>query len=240
MSTKKNEIVKFTTPRFSALWCKLDTPDTKFNEKGVYSVKAKMNPENPKVQEFLAFLDEQGKAALDKAREAINQEKNPGKRKQKLEALVLNPPYEQEYDENGEETGSVLVNLKTSATYTNKDGEEVQRVIPMCDAHRVAIDATATKIGNGSTLCVKGTVGHNYVSAQNKAYVTLYISAVQVIKLVEYEANSFDGFEEEEDGYYGTGSSETTRKSKENEVEYEDEDGTTHNDTFGEENNGDF
>lgn len=240
MSTKKNEAVKFTTPRFSALWCKLDKPDTKFNEKGVYSVKAKMNPENPKVQEFLAFLDEQGKVALDKAREVINQEKNPGKRKQKLEALVLNPPYEQEYDENGEETGWVLVNLKTSATYTNKDGEEIQRTIPMCDAHRVAIDATATKIGNGSTLCVKGTVGHNYVAAQNKAYVTLYINAVQLIKLVEYEANSFDGFEEEEDGYYGTGSSETSRKSKENTVEYEDEDGNTHNDTFGEENNGDF
>ena len=240
MSTKKNETVKFTPPRFSALWCHLDKPDTKFSEKGVYSVKAKMNPDSPKVQEFLAFLDEQGKTALDKARELINQEKNPGKRKQKLEALVLNPPYEQEYDENGEETGSVLVNLKTSATYTNKDGEEVQRTIPMCDAHRVAIDATATKIGNGSTLCVKGTVGHNYVSAQNKAYVTLYINAVQLIKLVEYEADSFDGFEEEEDGYYGTGSSETTRKSKENTVEYEDEDGNTHNDTFGEENNGDF
>ena len=201
---------------------------------------AKMDAENPKVQESLAFLNEQGKAALDKAREIISQEKNPGKRKQKLEALVLNPPYEQEYDENGEETGAVLMNLKTSATYTNKDGEEVQRTIPMCDAHRVAIDATATKIGNGSTLCVKGTVGHNYVSAQNKAYVTLYINAVQVIKLVEYEANSFDGFDEEEDGYYGTGSSETTRKSQENTVEYEDEDGNTHNDTFGEENNGDF
>ena len=199
-----------------------------------------MDPENPKVQEFLAFLDEQGNAALEKAREAISQEKNPGKRKQKLEALVLNPPYEQEYDENGEETGLVLVNLKTSATRTNKDGEEVQRTIPMCDAHRVAIDSTATKIGNGSILCVKGTVGHNYVSAQNKAYVTLYISAVQVIKLVEYEADSFDGFEEEEDGYYGTGSSETSRKSKENEVEYEDEDGNKHSDTFGEENNGDF
>lgn len=240
MSTKKNEAVKFTTPRFSALWCKLDKPDTKFNEKGVYSVKAQMNPENPKVQEFLSFLDKQGKTALDKARELINQEKNPGKRKQKLEALVLNPPYEQEYDENGEETGWVLVNLKTSATYTNKDGEEVQRVIPMCDAHRMAIDASATQIGNGSILCVKGTVGHNYVSAQNKAYVTLYINAVQVIKLVEYEVNSFDGFEEEEGGYYGTGSSETSRKSQENEVEYEDEDGNKRNDTFGEENNGDF
>lgn len=223
-NTEKSKSIPFTTPRFKALWAHLDEPDTKFNPDGVYSTRAVIDPSEPEAASFLEFLDRAGELALEQAREEIQGGKlPPPKKKQALESLVLNPPYEPEYDSNGVETGNVVFNCKTHATRKDADGNEKPVKIAMCDARRNPIDASATKIGNGSVLRIKGTLRSNYISAQNKAYVTLYIGAVQLIDLVEYDGSGFDGFDDEE---------------TQGEADFKREE--PGNGTFGGESNGDF
>ena len=190
----------FMTPRFHALWSHLDKPDKPpQSERLVYSVTAQVDPSNPEVAAFLEQLDGFGEQALAYAREQIEKsEGNPAKRARKLEGLVLHPVYEPEYDKDGMETGKVLFKLKTYATRKDKNGNEEQTTVNMCDAHRHPIDATQIAIGNGSILRVGGTVRPNYVSGTNKAFATLYIGAVQLIDLVEYTGAGFDRFAEEE------------------------------------------
>lgn len=221
---EKPKPIPFTTPRFKALWAHFDEPDTKFNPDGVYSTRAVVDPSEPESASFLELLDRAGEQALEQARKEIQGGKlPPPKKKQALESLVLNPPYEPEYDSNGVETGNVVFNCKTYATRKDADGNEKPVKIAMCDARRNPIDASTIKIGNGSVLRIKGTIRSNYVSAQNKAYVTLYIGAVQLIDLVEYEGAGFDGFDDED---------------TQDEADFKREE--PNNGTFGGENNGDF
>lgn len=225
MSNTKNTNTRFSTPRFSALWAHLDEPDTKFNPDGVYSVKCVVDPSDSEVATFLEQLDIHGETALSRAREAIESSKlPPPKKKAALEALVLSPIYESEYDTDGIETGNMIFSCKTYATRKNKDGSEKQVTVAMCDHSRRPIDATATQIGNGSIMRINGHVGYSYIAAQSKAYVTLYIGAVQLIDLVERGGSSFDSFADEE-----------TNGEADFSV-----DGMNNGDTFGGDNNGDF
>ena len=67
------------------------------------------------------------------------------------------------------------------------------------DAKRKPMTDMGIEIGNGSTVKVAFNPIANYVPAQKTIFVTLYLSAVQVIELNEYNgaSNLFD----EEDGY---------------------------------------
>lgn len=226
MSNETNKpVIKFRSPRFSALWARLDQPDTKFKEQGVYSVKCVINPEEPEAAAFVAELDKAGEMALENAKKQINDSKlPPPKKKAALEALVLHPVYEAEYDKDGVETGNVIFTCKTYATRKKADGSEEQITVSMCDAHRTPVDASATPIGNGSTLRINGTFGFTYIAAQNKAYVSLWIGAVQLIELVAYNGSGFDDFGDEETN------GEADFKAG----------GTENNGTFGGESNGDF
>lgn len=209
--------IKFITPKFIAKWPWLTKPDTKFNEGGVFRVTAVLDPNIPEDLEFLELIDKVGEAAYEQAKMEIEKEKNAAKRNQKLKQLVLAPVSQEELDENGEATGKVELKFKSYATRRDKEGNEVAVSIPLCDAHRNRLDPENTPIGNGSELRISGMAKGRYVAAQGKAYVTLYISAVQVVKLVPYLAGDgeFSGFSDEEGGYVNTTSTDGGEEAEE-------------------------
>ena len=69
----------------------------------------------------------------------------------------------------------------------------------MVDAKRKPMDKLGIEIGNGSQVNIAFNPTANYVAAQKTIYVTLYLSAVQVIELKEYTPSNSPF--EEEDGY---------------------------------------
>lgn len=103
--------------------------------------------------------------------------------------------FETEYDENGDATGNLVFKFKAKAR--TKEGG--LRKIMVVDAKRKPMTDLGIEIGNGSTVKVAFNPSANYVPAQKTIFVTLYLSAVQVIELNEYNgaSNLFD----EEDGY---------------------------------------
>lgn len=103
--------------------------------------------------------------------------------------------FETDYDENGDATGNLVFKFKAKAR--TKEGG--LRKIMVVDAKRKPMTDMGIEIGNGSTVKVAFNPIANYVPAQKTIFVTLYLSAVQVIELNEYNgaSNLFD----EEDGY---------------------------------------
>lgn len=103
--------------------------------------------------------------------------------------------FEPEYDENGDATGNLLFKFKAKAR--TKDG--MHRKIMVVDAKRKPMTDMGIEIGNGSVVKVAFNAIPNYVPAQKTIYCTLYISAIQVIELNEY--NGASSVFEDEDGY---------------------------------------
>lgn len=92
--------------------------------------------------------------------------------------------------ETGAETDKVLVTFKTDTKW--KNGK--QQVIKVFDSKgkdiTQAVHAADWTIGNGSTGVIHGTAQGNDVGGAHK--VTLYLTAVQLAKLVKYEGTSLE------------------------------------------------
>lgn len=92
--------------------------------------------------------------------------------------------------DTGEETDEVLVTFKTSTKW--KDGK--QQVIKVFD-HKgtditTAVQSADWSIGNESTGVIHGTAQGNGIGGAHK--VTLYLTAIQLAKLVKYEGTAIE------------------------------------------------
>jgi len=196
MSTKtdkKKTYESFVSPKGIAIWPKLTVPDTKFKEDGEYTVRLAYTPSDKGVQAFLDDLQARFDQFVEETKDALG----PAKAKK----LKLNDPFTEEADDEGNETGRVLVKFKANAQYKNKQGQVVKRTLRIFDAKGNPL-ASPPNIGNDSVLKISYSVG-TYSTPQGSG-ITLYINAVQIVELVEYGAGGGDakayGFGEE-DGY---------------------------------------
>lgn len=98
-----------------------------------------------------------------------------------------------------DQNGDIIFKFKTKATITTKAGDTIKKTVPVFDAKGNPVDVP---IGNGSIVRVAFQVIPYWKSSTN-AGLTLYLDAVQVIKLIEYNCGgSFDSFGfTEEDGF---------------------------------------
>jgi hypothetical protein len=140
-------------------------------------------------------LDELVEAAYDKA-----VAENPKKKK----LIVRQFPYSMETDDDGEETGSVLLKLKQNASFKDKKtGEERQVFVNLYDTRLNPIDRTKVMVYGGSTGLASFSTRPYMVDSTNGAGISLDLKAVQIQNLVtqgERSAESF-GFEKQADGY---------------------------------------
>ena len=180
----------FTTPTGVANYPYISKPDTQFDAEGVYKVT-------------LAVSEEEAKPVID----LINSELLAGikalkesKPKTKFKNAPL--PYAKELDDDGNETGNILIKFKSKAAY--KPSVFDAKNNPMVNHN----------IWGGSELKVNGAIAF-YSSPSIGQGVTLRLRAVQVIQYVEGSDGAGRFNFEEEDGYVATISSEEESEAPE-------------------------
>jgi len=115
--------------------------------------------------------------------------------------------YKEEEDENGEKTGMVTFTFKTNTAFEQKDGSKKPTVVRVFRGNGSEITESfhqaEKKTGNGSEGIIHGTMAIYDRNAAARG-ITLYLSAIQFTKFVEY-AGSVDvsAVTEEDDGLGG-------------------------------------
>jgi len=193
MSNKREQ---FMTPKAQAVWAFLDAPSDKFNPDGVYTVCLAFEPGDKDYRKLRQALKEKRDKDFDQwSRD------NPKQAK----AAKPAPISKKETDEDGAETGRVLLNFKMNAKGKSKrTGKEFMMRPDIFDAKGIKLETPPT-IGSGSVLKVAFETFGAYVASSKLFYLSLQLRAVQVLELVEAGNRSAEyyGFEEEE-GYVAT------------------------------------
>ena len=179
MATKKKKTM-MTTPKGIAAWPWLNTPDTRWDDVGVYSVTLLLEREEASI-----LLEESLKPFFKVGYEAVLHEQ--GKKSLKTASL----PWSDEEDDEGNATGKVKFKFKNKSSYVH-DGEKVENRVVLLDTQKSVIQS---RVGGGSVIRVGFEPYVWYVPSMGVG-MTLRVRAVQVIELVEYNgsggADAFD------------------------------------------------
>lgn len=168
MAIQKLPLLK--TPAGVAVYPHLTKPDTRFVPEGQFQVKLRIPSEE--AQDLIAELDKAFAAAQETAKE-----KNPGKK-----IKEATKPYTIEEDDEGNETGNIVVSFKCKAQITDKQGNTRANSPKLFDSKNKEFPKDQD-IWGGSTL----RIAFNpvpYYTAMVGAGVSLRLKAVQVINLV--------------------------------------------------------
>lgn len=177
-----------TTPKGKAVWPRIDTPDTKFDEDGVYSCKLHVSE-----GDFKAF-----EAIIKPKLDAAYKEECSRQGKDKIRMAASSPL-------RINDEGDHEIYAKQKAKVHTKSKGTLEFTIAAVDSQGKKIDMP--KIGSGSTLKMAVEVNTWFVPSQGFGY-TLRLRAVQVLDLIEYGGgDSSFGFGAEADGYVGSGES---------------------------------
>lgn len=185
MSSQANYLV---SPKGVAVWPKIHEPDFKFDTDGAFSVDLRVDPSLPEVA---GFLDELGRRFEEHYAATCQRE---GKKTLKRAAM----PWKPEQDDEGNDTGMVLIRFKRRHKVTSKRTGKTYFYQPaVFDSQRQIM---TEPIGGGSILRVK-CEPYGWYSPSLGCGLRLTMAAVQVLQLVPPGGGaSADGFEEEE-GY---------------------------------------
>lgn len=198
MSKPKRE--RYLSPKGIAVWPRLNEPDTKFKPEGEYSVTLAYDGDDRAVRDLIA--------KLEKRRDELFEQwlsENPKKKK----VATVAPVFTEELDDNGDETGRVLLKFKMRASGTSKKTGKKWTMRPDIFDARGRKLTNPPKIGGGSTLKVSFEVGGAFVESAKQFYLSLRLVAVQVIDLVEFGSRSAadygfgeeDGFEADDEHF---------------------------------------
>jgi hypothetical protein len=182
--TERKEIQ--VTPPGIALFPRLNEPDEKFNENGVYYVKLRLTAED--AAPIIAACDA---IAEDAFQNALSEAKTERERKK---VKLADPAYIMEEDDSGNETGNVIFNFKMTASgVSKKSGKPWTRTCPVFDAKQTPVDLSRVKIGGGSVVRV-AYVAYGFYTAALGAGVSLRLEAVQVLELKEWGSKDASAF----------------------------------------------
>ena len=231
---------KFTTPRAPAIWPRLNEADTKFDAAGVYECKQELPLDNPIVQKIRAKALELAQAKFEEVKEQLAGDpqvffdedeyeakvaelKKAGKTAliKKLKLVTLNEPLPPEVDDEGDETGTVMLKakMKASGVYKSgkKAGEAWERTPEIYNAQGKALKSPP-KIGSGSEVKMSIELSPYYAASDGSVGCSFRLSAVQLITLVAFgqrdaSAHGFgaeDGDDIDDDNTSGGGFSNET------------------------------
>ena len=188
----------FVTPKGTAIFPKLNTPDTKFNAAGVYEVKLAFDADTPGLDAFRAKVEAMVDERYDEEVAALTEAGKGGLAKK----LTKVSPFKAEEDPaTGEETGRILVKAKMTASgISKKTGKPWTRKPNIFDAKGQLIK-NPPQIGGGSEMKLS-VEPVSYVAQNDKTVgVSLRLEAAQIIKLVVFGSRDAAGYGfGEEDG----------------------------------------
>ena len=204
---KRPPLPKFNTPVGVGRYPHLNSPDTRFDDEGVYKCDLLLPVEADDTQEMITYLE----GIRDERYKAEKADAKKGKKFSKAAVFEL------ELDDAGDETGNLILKTKLNAIGRNKAKDEEWTNEPrLFDSNGNPIPSE-TQIWSGSKLIIAGTVNSyamtNTVIVEKKGKqtkkkitsvgVSLKCKGVQVLELVtggEATAESF-GFGAHSDGY---------------------------------------
>lgn len=160
-----------------AKYPRLNEPDTKFDDDGVYKITLELT--EAEAAPLVEAIHEGQKEAVKLAKEQVKSGK-----KIKLADLP--------YAEN-EETGKIEVSFKRKAKGKKKDGTVFETHVALFDRHGNRLDPKGPIIGGGSRIAVSYEINPFYVAALG-AGVSLRLYAVMVYDLVEYQGGTAESY----------------------------------------------
>jgi hypothetical protein len=184
MSDNK-KAAKIVSPLGEAVWPNLNTPDTKYNAMGEYNTKLRLDPSDEPVQKFIALLEELVAESYQKAKD-----ENP-----KFAKIIKSvSPVKPELDDNGDETGNVIVNFKQAAkVQSKKTGKEYTFSVALYDASLANLPKSVI-VGGGSKIRVSFEPFPYFNAKDKEAGVSMRLVAVQVVELRERQARDGAAF----------------------------------------------
>ena len=177
-----------TSPKGTAMWCKITEPDRMYNDKGVLSTSLVCDPDDPTVKAFVAKLEELRDIALAETKETLGA---------KAAMYKPRPVFTPEYSQDGAETGAIVFKF-TLKDVDDRLAEGKQGKIVVVDTKKQVVNPVPL-FGNGSVIrCV--AFANPYTMPNTKEVgVTLIWTKMQIIDLVSFGGVS-DEFDEE-DGF---------------------------------------
>ena len=173
---------RFTTPAGILTFpCFIDEPDTSYtdetneNDLGDFKARIRLDPNDAEVAEFLAFLQ----SAYDTNLEEHKVKLGKAKLKQKDEGK----PWMSEQDEDGNDTGMILVRTKLTRRVTKRDGSFFEQSPKVFDAEGKPL-SESPRVGPGTKAKIGGEI-HGWYNGGLGVGITLWCQAVQVIEFVE-------------------------------------------------------
>lgn len=215
---KRPPLEKIITPKGTAKFPYLTTPDTKFKATGTYVVEVVVKKAD--CEQLLAKLEKLTDEAFKDAQEQLKAKMTEGsgadkaKAKKALADLKRQSPIKPVYDDEGNESDD-LIGLKFSmdAQFTDKKSGATRTMTPdLVDAKGNKHPANVP-IYSGSQIKVGGKVAPFFV--KDGAGVKLRLEAVKVLQLVTAGGGgaSAYGFDDEEEGYVAEAQDAATETS---------------------------
>lgn len=187
----------YVTPAGVAVYPHLTKPDTKWKAEGEFRTKLRYDENVAKaVRERLSkFLDQ----AFEEYKKLVK-EHMPKKLKALKRAEL---PIKPEEDEDGEETGMFLLNVKRTASgKSKKTGEKWKAKIVFADAKGRPVKSKGLRIWSGSELAIYASVFGWYSPKDNAVGVSVEIEGVQIKKLVSGSRDvKFEEMEDADDAF---------------------------------------
>jgi hypothetical protein len=202
--TKKS----FTTSRGTAVgWVSLNTPDTKFDKDGKFSVALAFAEDDATLQQIEEAAEALTNAKLEEVKAEITEKLTKANKKgliaKTLDAITTISLIKSEEDEEtGEETGRKIIKaaMKHSGI-SQKTGKPWKRYPDYFNAKGLQLK-NPPAIGSGSELKMNIELVPYYAANDKTVGCTFRLNGVQIIKLVSFGARdaSAYGFGAEEDG----------------------------------------
>lgn len=209
---------KIITPTGVAVYPNLNRPDTKFDAAGVYDCRLRLDPEDAAVKSLVSTLEKLRNEHYETLKAELIEKKKSAKAKQLKKRDVFTP----DVDKEGEETGLIVLKGKMKATGKRKDGTPWSRKPTIFDAKGKKLDNPPT-IWGGSELKMAATARPYLMESSSEVGITLYLDAVQIIKLVSGTGQSADDFGFGEEEGYEADDAETFPEGSEGGTEGDDD-----------------
>lgn len=228
MANKKIDSV--VTPRGTAVYPKIVEPDEYEGVKN-YKTGLLLDPSDEAHSKFIDLVNAAAQAAYDEwlaeAQEELKSAPGPKKAKLKkqIEETAVHAPLSPEFDDEGDETGRYILNVKMKAEGVNpKTNKPWKRECPIFDSKGTKLNGNIDSIWGGSILKLEVTLSPFAMPMTGRAGVSGRLEAVQVIELSSGGGGG-GKFGVEEDGYVAEDDETTSRFDEETAADVgEDED----------------
>lgn len=176
---------RLVTPAGTAVWPKLQQPETKFDPNGVWMTKLALEGKDAA---WVESLDEW----LNNTVVPYFHAENP-----KSKRFTVVSVGEEEIDDEGNETGRIIIKAKKRCLRQDGTPNQPPTIV---DSAKQDITKTCPVIWGGSEIKLSVTARGYAMAALKQIGVTLFLNAVQVLDLVT-GAGGADVFDVEEGGF---------------------------------------